>query len=524
MFAIDARGGVKQLWDSGDKQVVALLPEADGAFLAGTASEAIVYRVKKNGQAEALHDFEADEVRAFIRMDDATYIAVNDFDGGTELTAPTSAAAKGTKVTAGAGAPAAIGGATRGSSAKARAAVYRMASDGAIEQVFTLADGYLTALSPDGKGGVLAASGTQGKVYRLLPDRTFALAADLSERQALVILPGRDGFLVGTGDVGGVYELRPTGPGQASYLSKVFDGEAFSRWGRLRWTGGAGLGFETRSGNTAKPDKSWNEWKKLGGPAYDGWEGEGQIASSPARYLQYRVSFPGGGVTTLKEVNLAYLPQNQRARLAEITLADGAAPGLGLGASSAVPATTWKTHSPVLKLRWRVENPDNDPLIFRVWFRQEKESVWRPLGGPDPLTKAEHDWNTDSVPDGRYLVRVWATDEKANPGERALDATLVSPPFLVDNTRPEVLELGHKGGLVSGRARDAASVITAVEYSIDGEDWRPATPSDGLWDQKTEAFALRLPKTLAAGPHVINVRAADAADNAGTGRIEVKVP
>ena len=177
-----------------------------------------------------------------------------------------------------------------------------------------------------------------------------------------------------------------------------------------------------------------------------------------------------------------------------------------------------------MKLRWKVENPDNDPLLYRVSYRQEKETVWRPLGGPEPLSKTEYDWNTDAVPDGRYLVRVWATDEKANAGDRALDATFVSPPFLVDNTKPEVLDLAARGTAISGRVRDAASVITAVEYSVDGEDWRPVTPADGLWDQRTESFALRLPTTVSKGPHVINVRALDAADNGGTARLEVTVP
>ena len=71
-----------------------------------------------------------------------------------------------------------------------------------------------------------------------------------------------------------------------------------------------------------------------------------------------------------------------------------------------------------------MENPDSDNLIYRLGYRQESESVWRPLGGPDPLTKAEFDWNTDSVPDGLYLVRVWVTDERSNSSDRALDSTL----------------------------------------------------------------------------------------------------
>jgi hypothetical protein len=526
VFAMDSKGNARQVWDSGDKQVVSLLPLGGGVLLAGTSDSGILYRVYADGRAEAVHDFEAEEVRAILRVGNATYVAVNDFAGQSETggtggsgasTAPTPA--KGTRISlTGGAAPAAVGGGTGGaSSSKARGAVYRLTDVGAIEQVFALSDGYLTALLADPGGDVYAAAGTQGKVYRLLPDRTFALAADLSERQALTLVRSGDGFLVGTGDVGGVYEVRPAVQGEANYLSKVFDGEFFTSWGRLRWTGSPTLVFETRSGNTAKPDKSWTGWKKLEGSGFDGGEGEGKVASPASRYLQYKVTYPAKA-TTLGEVSVFYLPQNQRPRVTDVYLAD-AAPAAGT--TPPAPSAT-RAHSPTLKLRWKVENPDNDGLLFRLYYRQERESVWRPLGGADPLTKAEFDWNTDSVPDGKYLVRVWVTDERSNASDRALDSVFVSAPFLVDNTRPEVQNLQSRPPAVTGRARDATSLVSHIEFSVDGEDWRPATPSDGLFDQRTEGFAIRLPDGLARGPHVVNVRVWDGADNLGAARIQVE--
>jgi hypothetical protein len=542
VFAIDAKGGVKQVWDSGDKQVVSLLPLGGGALLAGTSDSGILYRVFADGRAEAVHDFEAEEVRAILRVGNATYVAVNDFAGGQgdsggggsgssgSSAAPAPVVAKGTRISLTSGpAPAAVGGGGGAASAKARGAVYRLTDAGAIEQVFALADGYLTALLADPGGDVYAAAGTQGKVYRLLPDRTFALAADLSERQALTLVRAGDGFLVGTGDVGGVYEVRPAAQGEANYLSKVFDGEFFTSWGRVRWTGAPTLVFETRSGATAKPDKSWTAWKKLDAVTFEAGEGEGKVASPASRYLQYKVTFPAKA-TTLNEVSVFYLPQNQRARVTDVTLetggsssstssSSGSSSSSG-GGGSAGPVT--RAHSSTLKLRWKVENPDNDALMFRLYFRQERESVWRPLGGADPLTKPEYDWNTDSVPDGKYLVRVWVTDERSNASDRALDSTFVSAPFLVDNTRPEVQNLQAKPPAVTGRARDATSLVSHIEFSVDGEDWRPATPSDGLFDQRTEGFAIRLPDGLARGPHVVNVRVWDGADNLGAARIQVE--
>jgi outer membrane protein assembly factor BamB len=508
VFAIDPKGAVRVHWDSGDRQVVSLADGGGGTLLAGTSSEAIVYRIRANGRAEALHDFEADEVRAVARTGTSTYLAVNDFDKGAEVAATTGGPtpAKGTRITTTGGAPASVGGASRAGQVKAKAAVYRLEDDGQIEQIFSLADGYFTSLLLGEGGSVYVAAGTQGKLYRIAPDRTATLAADLPERQALSMVRNPEGFLVGTGDVAGVYRVRPAGPGEATYLSKVFDAEVPARWGHLRWSGGKELVFETRSGNTAKPDKSWSDWRKLDGVTHGGAEGEGRIASGGSRYLQYRLVLPAK-TSILRETTIFYLPQNQRARVTELT---------------AESAGGVRTHSPVLKLRWKMENPDNDDLIYRLWFRQENESVWRPLGGSEPLTKAEYDWNTESVPDGRYVVRVWASDERVTPHDRALDYSYESTPFLVDNTKPEVADLQARPPAVTGKVKDDASTISAIEYSIDGADWRPAVATDGLLDQKVETFSLKLP-SLAPGPHVVTVRAFDSADNIGTARVTFTV-
>lgn len=521
IFAIDAKGGARLLWDADDKHVMSLA--VDGAtLLAGTADKAILYRIHGDGHAEALHDFDADEVRAIVRGKAVTYVAVNDFDKPADTTSQTTSPgvqpAKGTHITAAAPASGTI---ARTDQVKSRAAIYRLDDDGRIEQLFALADGYFTSLVLDRQGNLFAATGNQGKLYRIAPDRTVALAADMPERQALSLLAAGEGFLVGTGDVGAIYRVRPAVASEASYLSKIFDAEVQALWGQVAWLGSPDLVMETRSGNTGKPDASWSGFHRILRTP-DG-DHSGRVQSPASRYLQYRVILPGRA-SVLKDISLYYLPQNQRARITEVSLGDSApstasATGGTTGSSS---ATSARVHVSTLKLRWKVENPDNDELIYKLSFRQEGESLWRPLGGPDPLGKPEYDWNTDSVPDGRYVIRVWASDEKVTPAGQALDNLFESPPFLVDNTKPEIVGLTAHPTSVTGRARDAASVISAIEYSIDGGEWWPAQPDDQLLDQREEAFTVGLPKGMAGGPHIINVRAWDSADNLGAARIEIR--
>jgi outer membrane protein assembly factor BamB len=524
IFAVDGKGGVRLLWDSGDKHVMALA--RDGAsLLAGTAGKAIVYRVHANGRAEALQDFDADEVRAIVRGKAATYLAVNDFDKPAEANQPAPGGpqvAKGTRIVAG---PAPASGAIpRSGAVKARAAVYRLGDEGGIEQLFALADGYFTALFLDRGGNLFAASGSQGKLYRIAPDRTVALVADVPERQVLSMLPAGDGFLLGSGDVGAIYRVRPTKGGEATYLSKVFDAEAPALWGEMWWTGSHDLVLETRTGNTGKPDASWSPFRRVEAVKQHQGDSAARVASPGARYLQYRVALPRRQ-SVLQDISIYYLPHNQRARVTEVYLGDVAGAGAGgTGGTITAPSTApVRTHSSTLKLRWKVDNPDGDDLIYKLWCRRQGDTVWRPLAGSDPLTKAEYDWDTDSVADGRYLFRVWASDEKVTPAERALEYEFESPPFLVDNTRPEVSGLVFRGDQITGRARDATSVISAIEYAVDGGEWRPAAPEDDLLDDREEAFTARVPKTLAPGPHIVNVRAWDQADNVGSARIEIRI-
>src|SRR3954464_9800264 len=99
IFAVDDAGKVRAVWDARDKHVVSLFRDADGALLAGTSEEGILYRVKPDGQATAVQDFEAEEGRAIVRAPSGLYVAANDFEKGGPVAAATTGPvpAKGTK-------------------------------------------------------------------------------------------------------------------------------------------------------------------------------------------------------------------------------------------------------------------------------------------------------------------------------------------------------------------------------------------------------------------------------------------
>ena len=147
---------------------------------------------------------------------------------------------------------------------------------------------------------------------------------------------------------------------------------------------------------------------------------------------------------------------------------------------------------------------------------------WRALSNGDGLVSPQYIWDTGNVPDGRYVVRLVASDERVNPADEVLDAEHVSEPVLVDNTAPTLLGVVAENGTVKGRARDEASVISSLAYNVDGGRWRVVFPSDRLFDDREETFEFSLPKDLKPRLHSVAVRARDAAGNAHVVAVTVR--
>jgi sugar lactone lactonase YvrE len=528
LFAVDLRNldkpfagnRAKMIYDSGEKHLLSMARGSSGALYVGSADQAILFKVipdASGAKVTALHDFEGEEVRAIAARGDTLYVAVNEFTRtSATITTPTNPTQpRGTKMTL-PPTPTLTPPTLPGRDRKGKGAVWRVDPDGRVEQLHALADGYFTALHVDAEGNLFAASGTNGKVYLIKPDRTVYTAYDLPERQVLALALDGPEPVLATGDAGALYKLSKDPPKDANYLTKVLDAQFPSRWGNLRWAGSGALAVQTRSGNTSRPDKTWSSWQSPGKPEKLGDGGVAHVASPAARYLQVKVGF-GGAKSSLRDLSVYYQPQNQRARLTEITVGDD-----GPKTRPTAAARSDKPRSPIVKLKWKVENPDDDQLVYRLWFREESEVNWKPLGGPEPLTRTDYEWNTEPIPDGHYVVKVVASDERSNPREDALEHSLTSSPFLVDNRKPELADVKIAGAWVSGRARDSFSPISELAYSIDGGDWQPFAPTDGIFDDPVEEFTIKLPDKLSSGAHSIAVRAVDAADNVGAVQISFR--
>ena len=102
-----------------------------------------------------------------------------------------------------------------------------------------------------------------------------------------------------------------------------------------------------------------------------------------------------------------------------------------------------------------------------------------------------------------------------------------SRPFTIDNTPPVVTvsldRIENRRVRIAIEAADQTSTLSQAEVAIDTGDWRPVFPKDGIIDEKTESFSY-LSGELPPGEHIIAVRVYDQNDNAGMGKLVVRIP
>jgi len=528
LFAITG-GTAKEVFDTEDKRITALTVTTDGMVWMGTSERAIVFRYDpKAGKGRAMADFAGNEISSLAPYRDGVVAAANDLadavvptaktpaqvEGAEKPAAPKGQAAKTPDVGTKPGAdkdPPPVTDLGRKGAKKGKGALFRIGSDGRLDQLHALTATYFTAVTVASDGAVYAGAADKGRVYMVDGEGAVATAFDVDERAVSQVWAEKVGVAFATDDAAAIY--RTTGRAdQARYVSDVLDAKAVSRFGKLTWIAQGKTKIETRSGNTAKPGVGWSEWQsptqvgKLGG----GSEG-GKIASDAGRYLQFRIALEDDN-SRVRRVVAYYVPQNQATSVQDVTVELAAKETLPTLKDSAA-----KPRSPIMKISWKVENPDSDATTYTLDARRDGEANWRPIStGKAPLTAVTWEWNTETYPDGWYRVRVTASDAAANSPDRALTASQTTTMLAIDNTRPSIEKLTVTYPRAQARASDALSTIAEMAFSVDDGAWQLGTTADGLYDDLAEDLRIELPTGLARGTHTLAVRVADAAGNVGS--------
>ena len=341
--------------------------------------------------------------------------------------------------------------------------------------------------------------------------------------------------------------------------------------------------FYVRSGNTSDPDDYWSPWS---GP-YSGTTGDSAMGDNvqcpPARFVQWKAVFHATSQPSARKnirknkredaapdarqhqpqlawVKLAYLRNNVAPVIEGIVVEQPGLRARGISSTgvspeqppSVVPLRMPETpqagevnfssaifqHPPTFTAPpqgfsskgyetavWTAHDDNGDKLVFSLYYRGQGEKEWKLL--KDKIHGDFYSWDTNSMPDGAYYLKLVASDADSNPVGHALTAERLSDRFEVDNTPPTVenLRADQSGGEWHLRftARDAASAIVRTSYSIDAHRWQPVFPVGELTDAPVEHYDVVL-SDLKPGEHTVAVQVFDQFQNSSTAKVTFTVP
>lgn len=530
VFAIDASGKANVYYDSEDAHIMALARGDDGALYLGTSDRALLVRLRGAGRAEVLYDFEGSEVTSLSLRGKRIAVVCNQFPKPLKPGKPGTPSAQGAPAptappSANGAAPPPNPTAPPAAPPPGKGQLFYVSPDGEVEPLYSADEGHLSAVAWASDDEIYIGTGKEGHIHRVrVGDRERALIVDVDERQILAMqLTGPTPAFV-TADGGSLYTL-DAGAGKREWTSKVLDAGNRARFGQLYARARGAVSLSTRSGNTDKPDQAWSDWsapQPASGPAQPAVLAAA-MQSPPARFLQVRVSLSQTD-SVVYALEAFYLPDNRAPVVTEVSV-EPPKPANSDKSKPAAATATAATHAGTqYKLHWKVDNPDNDNLRYRVFVRRENSGAYRALLRDSELqTTTDYTWDTEATPDGYYRARIEASDELDNPKTRTRRTRGESEPFLVDNRAPELVELRVQATRIVGRAFDEQGPITRLEYSIDGFEWRILRVDDDLLDSREESFSLPISE-LPSGKHLLAVRAVDARNNSVVRELELTVP
>jgi hypothetical protein len=593
IYAVAPDGNGQLFYASDEAHIKVLGFDAKGNLLAGTEPNGRVLRVNRKsakksadepaGEGFVLYETAKREVTSLaVATDGAIYVSAIGDKTKTNPPAPTAVIATSQGTTTVTNTAAALAGQGPASfltfPASISSSIYKLMPEAAPEELWTSRDEVVYALGLSADGRLLAGTGNTGSLLVIDGRGIYAQLAKSGTAQITGITRSSGGkIFLCTANPGKVFSVGPDFEAQGTFESQSYDAKLFSQWGRLEWWGpavamgtpgksaenektGAGssneprLEFFVRSGNTEDPGKEWSKW--FGPYTKTGVA----VEVPPARFFQWKAVIhdgrTGDGIDWVSE---AYLPRNVAPVIDGIAMQDtgvrAQAPQLISGQLGNVtlrqpqapnPSGVVITTSTVTKFEqqpqgtqqkgwqsvlWTAHDDNDDDLKYAVYFRGENEHDWRLL--KDNLEQKFYSWDTTTMPDGAYYLKIVVSDLPSNPPAIALKAERESERFEIDNTPPTIEKLEASAGMNADRsmsvsydfqftAVDTFSSIERAQYSVDGGEWILLASVNGISDNRRENYSFTV-RGLAAGEHTIAVRAYDRFENVGAGKTTIHV-
>jgi len=559
IYKVAPDGTGAKFFDTEETHARSMALDAEGNLIIGTEPSGLIFRVTAAGKGFVLYQANKREVTAVAERNGVIYAAAvgnkPSGGGGGQMTvpvipivppnpAPAASTTAPHAVTAPMSLPPPVN--SLSNSISGGSEVYRIEKDGFAEKLWSSGSDVVYALAFDAQGRPLVGTGNKGVIHRIDSAQVSTNLLNVPPTQVTSFLAGKNGVVYATtGNVGNLYAIGPGMESSGTLESEVLDANEFATWGKIHVTDelhGGTLELETRSGNVNHPESNWTPWSKV-----EVTELGGQIRSQPARFLQYRLKLgkaSGGESPEVTLIDIAYLPKNvaPKVQLIEVapfnyrlppsnqsleraTQPSGSPTSLTLppvgqkrslpGGVEVNPGATLQYSKGFVTARWNATDSNGDLLGFKVELREANGSVWRTL--KDKLLDHYYAFDTTSFPDGRYVLRITASDAPANTPADALSGSMESDSFVIDNTPPVITVNSMTRSEVEFTAKDALSWIDKAEYSIDGGDWIALVPDNLVTDSQMLNYTVAVKEG-----QMVSIRVYDENDNVAAKQVVAK--
>ncbi|MHC4264934.1 MAG: flagellar hook assembly protein FlgD [Planctomycetota bacterium] len=520
------------VFDSKDKNILSLAIGSDGFLYAGTDTRGLVYQINTETKtAKVLYDSEQAEIASllFSKLQDKPYIYAAGTSAQiakTEVKFATSQPLAGrpedpesseSPTESKGGLNLKIPNTKRGTSDKDEKSkkapskppkpseasfIYQIDKKGYVTDIFT-EKAVLFAIAKQ-QEKLLVGTGNTGALFQIDPatEEKAAIYEDKQASQITAVTTDGQEIYVGTANPAKFIKLTSDFSSEGTYISDLIDSGQPTKWGKLQLEANipseCQVLMSCRSGNVKDVnDPTFSDWTKpvkITGPM--------QMECPIGRFSQYKLilkSKDGKSSPVVREVVVANTIPNLRPVVEAVSV--GRIEGAG--------------KEGFFKISYKSKDGNDDKLIYNIDFRKLGRTGWIELD--EKNDKDSFEWDSKTVEDGRYEIRVTASDERSNTPATALTGSRISDPAVVDNTGP-VIESREKAQVAAKtilklKTTDEFSAIEKVEYTVDSNaDWKSTVPVDLVFDTMEEDVDIVI-EELQAGEHVIAVKAVDVVGN-----------
>ena len=380
--------------------------------------------------------------------------------------------------------------------------IYKITEDGFVTDVFKESSVFFS-LALEGQT-LYVGTGNDARLITvdLLQEQEGVVYEDEQASQVTAVVAVGEDVYVGTSNPAKLIKLGRSFASKGSYSSDLIDAGQPAKWGKLQIEAdipkGCKVRVACRSGNVEDVnDPTFSEWTEL----IEVTEPV-QLDCPVGRFCQYKLvleSEDGASSPVVREIAVGHSVGNLAPKVRSVR----------------VGRISKENKAGVFKISYNTEDKNQDELVYKIDFRMTGRSGWIEL--EEKHESKSFEWDGKTVEDGRYEIRVTASDERSNTSETKLEGSRISDAVVVDNTGPVIkkysIKSTGKGVELNLVVSDKLSAIGKVHYTIDSNsDWVGTVPEDLVYDTTEERFVIAA-EVVKAGEHIITVKVSDAVGN-----------